>query len=388
MAGGVKIMPLRVVDSSGVGYWSSIASAITYAADKGVRVANASFEKLLGSSSVMSAAAYMKSKGGLVVVSAGNNGVNEGLTPNTSVIPVSATDSNDLFTSWSSYGNYVAISAPGVQIYTTGLGGTYVQGQGTSFSSPIVAATIALMMSANPKLSSTDVEKLLFSTAVDLGAAGRDIYYGYGRVDAGAAVKAAAAATTTADTQAPTASIAAPLVSSTVSGLVPVNVTATDNVGVAKVELRVNGSLVATDTASPYSFSWDSTKVANGMANLTATAYDAASNSATSTSVSVNVANTVVADMTPPSVVITSPTASAVKGIGSVTIAASASDNSGTAGLRQSLYIDNVLKATVTGGSLSYSWNLKGVATGSHSIKVVATDAAGNGTSTTKAITK
>ena len=213
VAGGVKIMPLRVVDSSGVGYWSSIASAITYAADKGVRVANASFEKLLSSSSVMSAAAYMKSKGGLVVVSAGNNGVDEGLTPNTSVIPVSATDSNDLIPSWSSYGNYVAISAPGVLIYTTGLGGTYVQGQGTSFSSPIVAATIALMMSANPRLSSTDVEKLLFSTAVDLGAAGRDIYYGYGRVDAGAAVKAAAAATTTADTQAPTASIAAPLAS-------------------------------------------------------------------------------------------------------------------------------------------------------------------------------
>lgn len=388
VAGGVKVMPLRVVDGSGVGYWSAIANAITYAADKGVRVANASFEKLLNSASVMSAAAYMKSKGGLVVVSAGNSGVNEGLTPNTSVIPVSATDSNDLITSWSSYGGYVAISAPGVPIYTTGLGGTYVQGQGTSFSSPIVAATVALMMSANPKLSSTEVEKLLFSTAVDLGAAGRDIYYGYGRVDAGAAVKAAATATTTTDTQAPTASIAAPLANSTVSGLVPINVSATDNLGVTKVELRVNGSLVATDTASPYGFSWDSTTVTNGMASLTATAYDAAGNSATSTAVAVNIANTVVADTSPPSVVITSPTVSTVKGSGSVTIAAIASDNRGTTGLKQALYIDGVLKTTVTGDRLSYSWSLKGVATGSHAIKVIVTDAAGNAGSVTKAITK
>src|SRR6185369_1486867 len=152
------------------------------------------------------------------------------------------------------------------------VGGGYSTAWGTSFSSPIVAATVALMMSANPKLSSTQIESLLYSTATDLGAPGRDIYYGYGRVNAAAAVQAALGATTTVDTQPPTASISAPGSSVTVSGLVPVSVSANDNVGVTKVELRVNGWAVATDTMAPYGFSWDSTTVANGMATLSAVA--------------------------------------------------------------------------------------------------------------------
>jgi thermitase len=269
------------------------------------------------------------------------------------------------------------------------VGGKYTQGVGTSFSSPIVAGTVALMMSANPKLSNTDVEKLLYSTAVDLGTAGRDVYFGYGRVDAGAAVKAAAAATVTSDTQAPAVSIGSPTASATVSSLVAVSATATDNVGVTKVELRVNGVLVGTDSASPYAFSWDSTTVANGMATLQARAYDAAGNVASSSSVSVNVANTAkLADVTPPVVSITSPTASTVRPKGSVTITASATDNMGTSGLKQALYIDNVLKTTVTGGSLSYSWSLNKVSYGVHAIKVVATDAAGNSSSASSTVTK
>lgn len=388
VAGNAKLMPLRVVDGSGVGYWSSIAQAITYAADHGVRVVNASFEKLLNSSSVMSAAAYMKSKGGLVVVAAGNNGADEALTPNTAVIPVSATDSNDQITSWSSYGSYVAMSAPGVPIYTTGLSGSYVQGQGTSFSAPIVAGTLALMMSANPKLANTEVEKLLYSTAVDLGAAGRDKYYGYGRVDAGAAVRAAAGAVTTTDNQPPTASITAPGGSMTVAGLVPIDAIAQDNVGVTKVELRVNGALVAADTAAPFGFSWDSTRVGNGMVSLTVTAYDAAGNVGTSAPVSVNVANAIVADSVPPVVQLTSPTSSTVRGKGGLTVSATATDNSGSAGITQRLYIDGALKTTATGGSLSYSWSLNKVSTGSHTITVVATDMAGNSSSASTQVAK
>jgi thermitase len=389
VAGSAKIMPLRVVDGSGVGYWSAIASAITYAADKGARVANASFENLLSSSAIMNAAAYMKSKNGLVVVAAGNSGGNPGLTPNASVIAVSATEANDTRSSFSSYGSYVAMSAPGSSIYTTEVGGKYTQGTGTSFASPIVAGTVALMMSANPKLSNTDVEKLLYSTAVDLGTAGRDQYFGHGRVDAGAAVKAAAGAAVTSDVQAPAVAIGSPIASATVSGLVSVGASATDNIGVTKVELRVNGVLVGTDSAAPYAFSWDSTTAANGMATLQAKAYDAAGNVATSSSVSVNVSNAAkVGDVTPPVVSITSPTASTVRPKGGVTITASASDNMGTAGLKQSLYIDNQLKTTITGGSLSYTWSMNKVAYGSHAIKVVATDAAGNSSSASTTVTK
>jgi len=399
IAGGARIMPIVVADSSATAYASTISQGLSYAVDHGARVANISYENLLTSSSVISAAQYMKSKNGLVVVAAGNCGCNPNQAPSTAMISVSATDGNDQIASFSSYGNHVVISAPGNGIYTTTIGGGYSQGTGTSFSSPIVAATAALMMSANPRLSSTQIESLLYSTATDLGSAGRDIYYGYGRVNAAAAVQAALGTTTTVDTQAPTASISSPAASVSVSGLVPVDVTATDNVAVTRVELRVNGATVATDTVAPYSFSWDSKSVANGMATLTALAYDAAGNAASSAAVSVSVANVVtppvappvappVSDSTPPVVRILGPAAGSIKTKGSVSISTSASDNGGTAGITQMLYIDGVLKTTASGSSLSYGWNVNKVSSGAHTIQVVAKDAAGNTSSASVEVSK
>ena len=246
-------------------YWSTVAQGVTYAADHGARVANISYVGVAGSSSVQSAAQYMKSKGGLVVVAAGNNAVNENITPTTTMIPVSATDGNDALTSFSSYGSFVAMSAPGINIWTTTRGGGYQAWWGTSLATPVTAGTVALMMSANPKLSNSQVESLLYSTAVDLGAPGRDIYFGYGRVNAAGAVQAAlGTASVVADTQAPAVAVSAPLGSSTVSGLVPVNVTASDNVGVSKVELRANGVSVAIDTVTPFAFSWNSAAYRTG----------------------------------------------------------------------------------------------------------------------------
>jgi hypothetical protein len=81
------------------------------------------------------------------------------------------------------------------------------------------------------------------------------------------------------------------LASETVSGLVNVNMSASDNVGVIRADLKVNGTVVATDTTAPFGFSWDSAGVANGSATLTVVAYDAAGNAGASPSVTVNVAN-------------------------------------------------------------------------------------------------
>ena len=291
VAGQAKIMPLRVSDPTGYAYWSTVAQAITFAVDNGARVANISYVGLMSSSSILSASQYMKSKGGLVVVAAGNNAKDEGYGPTTHLIPVSATTGSDTLAGFSSYGNFVAIAAPGEGIWTTTRGGGYGSWQGTSFASPVVAGTVALMMAAQPGLSSTEVESLLFSTAVDLGTAGRDRYFGHGRVNAEAAVLAAAGAKMTSDTTAPVASISAPLGGSMVSGLVPVDVAASDNTGATKVELRVNGAVHATDTSSPFAFSWDSTRVANGSATLQAIAYDATGNKGTSATVTVQVSN-------------------------------------------------------------------------------------------------
>lgn len=384
IAGRAKIMPLRVAyfDTAKNGcyaYYSTIASGLTYAADHGARVANVSFGGVAASSTIQSAAQYMKNKGGLVFVSAGNSGINENIPPTSTMIAVSATDANDAKTSWSSFGNFTSLSAPGAGIWTTSKGAIYQAWNGTSFSSPLAAGVAALMMSANPALGSGQIENMLFSSAVDLGASGRDPYYGYGRVNAAAAIKAAVASLAPADTQRPTASISAPLAGATVSGLALVNVTAADNVGVARVELSANGTTVAIDSAAPYSFSWNSTGVPNGMATLVARAYDAAGNSAASASVAVNVANAappVVADATPPVVVIANPVAGAVSGVVAVTV--NASDNSGAAGISQQLYIDGVLRAQGTGATLSYSWDTRLIALGTHTLAALARDRAGN----------
>jgi thermitase len=394
IAGKAKIMPIRIAyfDTTAnacYGYISTIANGLTWAADHGARVANVSYGGVAGSASVQSAAQYMKSKGGLVFVSAGNNGINENITPTSTMVVVSATDQNDVKTSWSSYGSFVALAAPGASIYTTSKGGIYQAWSGTSFSSPLTAGVAALMMAAQPSLDGGVIEQLMYSTAVDLGTAGRDPLYGYGRVNAAAGVKAALAALGTPDTQAPVSAIAAPLAGSTVSGLVAVNVNASDNVGVARVELQVNGSVVAVDDTAPYAFSWNSAGVANGMSNLVAIAYDAAGNAGSSAAVAVNVANTtttVTKDTTPPVVTINNPVAGAVAG--TVNVSISATDNSGAAGIRQTLYIDGVAKASSTGGSLAYSWNTRKVAAGSHTIQAVARDAANNASSTSVVVTR
>jgi subtilisin family serine protease len=386
VAGQAKIMPVRIADPGAPVYWSTVAQGITYAADKGARVASISYWGLMASSAIQSASQYMKDRGGLVVVSAGNNGTQENYSATSTMIPVSATDQNDQLTSFSSYGSYVALAAPGVDIWTTSPGGGYAAGWGTSFSTPVTAGAVALIMAAKPGLTSTQVESILFKNATDLGPSGRDVYFGYGRVNADAAVRAAAGTSTPpADTTAPTASIDAPLAGSTVSGVVPVNVSASDNVGVSKVELRVNGALYATDTSSPFAFSWDSTRVANGSANLQAVAYDAAGNTGASSTTTVTVSNsTAVApsptiDTTPPVVSLISPS-SGFPVSGTVNVSASAVDNVGV--VRVEFWINGVLTATDTSEPYSFGWNTRKLS-GDQTIVAKAFDAAGNAATST-----
>jgi subtilisin family serine protease len=382
VAGAARLMPIRVAYSDTTGcmaYYSTIASGLTYAADNGARVANVSYSGVAGSSAIMSAAKYMKGKGGLVFVSAGNNNVDENITSDGSMVVVSATTTGDTKASFSSWGNFVTLSAPGTGIMTTDKSGGYSTWQGTSFSSPLSAGVAALIMSARPDLSSAQVESLLYSTAVDLGAAGRDPVFGYGRVNAAAAVRAAASFVVPPDTTTPAAVLNAPLGGSTVSGLVPVTVNASDNIAVVRVDLMVNGTVVATDNAAPFTFSWDSTGIANGKASMSAVAYDAAGNAGMSAAVSINVSNvttSVAKDTTPPVVTITNPTGGTVAG--NVSVSVNATDNAGASGIKMTLAIDGVTKAQGSGGSLGYNWNTKKAVAGTHAITVTAIDAAGN----------
>jgi thermitase len=365
-----KIMPIRVSDVNGYAYWSTLSSGLTYAADHGARVANMSYQAHL-SSSVASAAQYMQSKGGLAVNSAGNTGALDSTPASDSLVTVAATDSNDARASFSSYGPYVDLSGPGVSVYTTNLGGGYAYVSGTSFSSPTTAGVVALMMAANPALTPMQITNLLKSTAVDLGDTGWDQYYGAGRVNAAAAVQAARNSVPT-DTQAPTVSFSGLASGSVIKGIASINVNASDNVAVSKVELYAGSTLIGSDSTSPYAFSLDTTTIPDGNLALTAKAYDQAGNAA-SASITVSVRNT--SDSTAPVVNILSPSAGTVLK-GNVSIQASASDNVGV--ISMTLYVDGVAKASSSSGSINYTLNSRKLASGAHTIRVDAKDATGN----------
>lgn len=383
VAWNAKLMPIRISDTNGYCSWSAIASGISWAADHGAKVANISY-MVQSSSTIQAAAQYMNSKGGVVVTAAGNTGAYDGTAASDSLISVSATDSSDNRTSWSTYGPYVDLAAPGVGIWTTEASGGYAAVSGTSFASPLTAAVAALMIAANPGISAADITRLLKSTAVDLGAVGYDQYYGAGRVNAAAAVQAAFQLKSS-DTQPPTVSITSPT-GGTVTGIVPINVTASDNVGVTRVELLVNGAVVATDITAPFQFSWDSTAAGTAGVTIAARAYDVAGNVGNSPAITVLPANppappttTAPPDTTPPSVTIASPVDGAQVN-GQVTIMVTSSDNVAVANV--TIAIDGTVVFTGNARSASYRWSAKKASSGLHTITAVARDTSGNERST------
>ena len=377
VAWGAKIMPVRISDPNGYAYWSTVAQGIYWAADNGAKVANISFNGVSGSATVQAAAQYMRNKGGVVIVAAGNSGTMESIAANDSILTVSATDQNDARASFSSYGAYVDLSAPGVSLYTTMKGGGYANASGTSFSSPVVAATAALMLAANSKATPADVDKYLTSKSLDLGTTGKDQYFGYGRVNAAAAVQAVKQVVAV-DTQAPTINITSPT-GGRVSGVVPVDVQQNDNVGVTRVEFYVNRQLVATDELAPFAFAWDTTGKTDGSYGLSVQAIDAAGNRGTSPTVTVTLGN----DSTAPTIGSFNLTDNMRVSRNRQSIKVSATDNQSVAKI--SLSIDGKEVAVIYGGALDYSWNTRNVVPGSHQVSVRVTDNSGN--VTTKTVT-
>jgi len=170
------------------------------------------------------------------------------------------------------------------------------------------------------------------------------------------------------DFNAPSVSIAAPLAGSSVTGVVSVSVNATDKVGVTRVDLTANSMLVGSLTVAPYTFAWDSTKVASGGTTLVATAYDAATNAA---SASINVT----VDNSPPSTSLAAPlAASTVAGVVSVRV--NATDNVGVK--RVDLTANSVLVGSLTVAPYTFAWDSTKVVDGGAMLMATAYDAANN----------
>jgi subtilisin family serine protease len=383
VAGAAPIMPVRVTNAAGAATSASIASGIIWAADHGARVVNLSFNGVAGNATIRAAAEYAMNHGTLVVAASGNCGCADPTPDNPFILSVGATDESDGLAYFSSTGAFVDLSAPGTNILTTAQYGLYASESGTSLASPIVAGVAALMFAANSALTPATVTQLLEATAFAPGGAGYDQAYGYGRVDAYAAVTAAAAFVPPPDTTPPTVTMNSPVQGGAVSGTTVVDVTASDDVGVAKVDVYVDGVFYVSDSTSPYSIAWDTSALANGVHTLQAVATDATNNSSSTPTVTVTVANTP-PDTQPPTVSISAPAAGAtVSGMASVSIGAA--DNVAVA--KVELFVDGVLNATDTTAPFSFAWNTTGSSNGAHSLKVVATDSAGNSASVSRAVT-
>jgi chitodextrinase len=265
---------IRIASPDAYATWSTVAQGVVYAANNGARVANVSYENACASQTMIDAANYLRSKGGVLVVSAGNTGTNNGLPAVSSITCVSATLSDDSFASWSTYGSSVDVSAPGYNIYSTARGGGSGRYWGTSFASPVTAGIYALMFSVNPKLTPAEADSILFQTADDLGTVGWDMYYGHGRVNAARAVQLAASTTGSMgeiDRTAP--SIPVNLSATTISGT-SVTLTwtpSTDNVAVIGYNIYRNGVKIGTAANTLYA---DTTVKGDMTYTYTISAYD------------------------------------------------------------------------------------------------------------------
>lgn len=369
-----RIMPLRISSTNGSGSTSAMCNALVWASDNGARVANISY-KVSSSSAVQSAAEYFMARGGVVTIAAGNDGEFVSSPDNPAVLTVSATGHGDVQASWTTTGNNVDLSAPGSNVLTTVRGGGYGAQYGTSFSAPIVAGAAALVVAAKPSLTGPQIRDVMKFSADDKGPAGWDPGFGWGRVNAGRAVQMAlGTGGGGGDAQAPSVNFVNPGSGANVSGSTAILVSASDNVGVTSVELRINDVQVATGNSGTLSWNWNTANYENGQYVLKATARDAAGN-ASSTTVTVTVSNQ--PDTEAPTVAIISPSNGQVLGK-PTTIVANATDNVGV--VRVEFYVDGVLLGTSTGPTFSVNWNVKKALRGSHTILAKAFDAAGNST--------
>lgn len=369
-----KVMALRVTDNSGLAYDSLIAQALVWAADHGARVANVGFVGAGRSLTVLNAARYMRSKGGIVVVSAAAEGPERKDAQAGLVTTVVATDSADARANAGSAVGDISVAAPGVSIRTTMPGGGYTGASGNGAAAAIVSGVYALMMSANARLDPLGLDKALFEGAAHQGAAHRDPYIGWGRIDAAETV-AKAQHIVSDDRKAPT-TVVGIAAGANMDKIIAVNASAADESGIARVELYANDVLVAADADAPYAFALDTRTLPVGTTILYTRAYDTFGNAANSASVPLPVTGPAVSTDTPTIRFATPHHGDRLSG--PVPIEVSASDRERIT--RLSLTINGREVAVSQSNSLSFVWDtVRATQTpASYTITARAWDPAGN----------
>lgn len=290
------LMPVKVLDRNGSGSYSAVANGIYFAADNGAKVINLSLGGPAPSLTLENAVKYAYEKGVTIVAAAGNDDESSLGYPaayDQYVIAVGATRFDEKLAPYSNFGPSLDLVAPGGDTRLDQNDDGYADGvlqntfnpstkntkdfgywffQGTSMATPHVAGVAALVISNGGATLPADVRTALESTADDLGVRGRDDTYGWGLLNA----KAALGWFSGPVDNPPAVSITSPLDGATVSGAASITANASDDNGVVRVDFYIDSSLIGSDSAAPYEQSWNSTSVFDGNHAVKATAVDTA----------------------------------------------------------------------------------------------------------------
>lgn len=314
----ISVMPLRVGAENGLPT-SAIVNAIYHAVDNGANVINMSLGGRFGSSSEQQAINYAWNNGLIIVASSGNGSSGKVSYPAafTNCIAVGSTNWHDKLAPYSNKGSDLDVVAPGGDMDKYGDPGgiystmptydvylttsysylkNYDQLQGTSMSAPQVSGLAALLFAIGVADENgngwinDEIRDIIESTTDDLGKAGWDREYGWGRINVYNAVLAASGGGSSDSP--PNVSITYPANGNTISGTITITADATDDNDVTQVEFFVDDSSIGMDTdgLDGWSASWDTTASAEGPITITATATDTSGQTA-SDSISVTVDN-------------------------------------------------------------------------------------------------
>lgn len=189
----VRLLPVRVLDSDGRGDMVSVAAGIYLAIQRNVQVINMSLGSLSSSAMVELALEQAVQAGIVCVASAGNWGAanpREYPARSPHVLAIAAVDDQKRPAKFSSYGDHIAMSAPGVALRSTYVGGGYVLWSGTSMSAPLISGSAALLLQLHPSWTRYEIAQRVGDTASELNDCGgvSQALFGRGVIDAGAAV--------------------------------------------------------------------------------------------------------------------------------------------------------------------------------------------------------
>ena len=185
-----RLLAVRVLDADGRGSLFDVANGVIWAMDHGAKVINLSLGSLKSSDALQNALSEAECRGIIVISSAGNWGAStpvEFPARSSHVAAIAAVDASAVPATFSSYGNNIALSAPGVGVRSTYPGGSYRLWSGTSMAAPFVAGACALLAEHHPDWSLVEAMTRLAETARPVtGAEGQ---FGAGALDAGAALE-------------------------------------------------------------------------------------------------------------------------------------------------------------------------------------------------------